>query len=162
MKNSGIPLSSFSPKVQALIRAADRGALPPHGSHPLQEPHNDTAAGAPMLRQRQGPALNKTEAAWQAELAHRYPDRPARAQAVTLLLGNGVRYTPDFFLDPVIADRGGDGPPLKARAFEVKGFMRDDAAVKLKVAASLHPWIEFFLVSRKGRAHPWRIQEILP
>ncbi len=35
---------------------------------------------------------------------------------------------------------------------EVKGFMRDDAAVKLKVAAKMHPWWTFRLVkkSKKG------------
>jgi len=48
----------------------------------------------------------------------------------------------------------------ECRAYEVKGFMRDDAAVKLKVAASLYPWIKFHLVTRKKGE--WIIQEVLP
>lgn len=151
MKNSGVPLSAFSPRVQALIRAAEArpgAAIPVAGAKPVPAP----AGGG--LRQRQGPALNKTEAAFLQTLEAAYPPRATLTQAVTLAIANGCRYTPDFFQPPIESDR--------ARAFEVKGFMRDDAAVKLKVAAALFPWIRFFLVTRRGRAQPWRIQEILP
>lgn len=165
MKTSGIPISAFPPKVQEQIRrsiARDGDAfvrLDGPGAPRVVDDPLVPGPGPAMLRQRQGPALNKTEEAWQLELAARFPDRPARVQAVTLLLGNGVRYTPDFFLDPVLPEE--DVEADQAYAFEVKGFMRDDAAVKLKVAASLHRWIRFFLVSRKGRAQPWRVQEVL-
>lgn len=165
MKSSGIPISAFPPHVQEQIRRQIRRQM--RGAAPGEE--RDVAAqvfpvpgagpGPAMLRQRRGPALNKTEEAWRLELEARFPDRPARVQAVTLLLGNGVRYTPDFFLDPVLPAE--DVEACQAYAFEVKGFMRDDAAVKLKVAASLHRWIRFFLVSRRGRAQPWRVQEVL-
>lgn len=41
---------------------------------------------------------------------------------------------------------------------EVKGFMFDDANVKLKVAASMYPFI--FKVIRKGKGGSWQITEI--
>jgi len=41
---------------------------------------------------------------------------------------------------------------------EVKGFMQDDANVKLKVAASLYPFV--FKIIRKGKAGIWNITEI--
>lgn len=71
-------------------------------------------------------------------------------EALALRLGNGVRFTPDFFT------YGPDG----VRIFEVKGgFVREDAAVKLKVAAAQFECFEFYLAQyRKGE---WSIQRIL-
>jgi hypothetical protein len=108
------------------------------------------STGKKRLRQS-STGLNKTEAAYLEHLRGGYPGGQIYTQAITLKIGNGVRYTPDF----VIIDKP------SVTACEVKGFMRDDAAVKVKVAASLYPWITFFLVSkRKGGG--WDIQEILP
>lgn len=101
------------------------------------------------LRQKRGPKLNKLETAWQDELRRTYPDATIRAQSVTLVLANGVRYTPDFF------------DLTNRRAWETKGFMRDDAAVKIKMAATLYPEITFTLVT-KVRGGGWNHQEMLP
>lgn len=101
------------------------------------------------LRQRSGPKLNKTEQAFLEYLNARYDPKDIRAQAVTLVIGNGVRYTVDF-------------TNLRAGlAWETKGHMRDDAAVKLKVAAAQYPEIKFHLVTR-AKGAGWAIQEILP
>jgi hypothetical protein len=43
---------------------------------------------------------------------------------------------------------------------EVKGFMRDDAQVKLKVAARLFRRFDFVLVKKKGTG--WDISEVKP
>lgn len=43
---------------------------------------------------------------------------------------------------------------------EVKGFMRDDAAVKLKVAAREYPFIRFLLVRRPKGTTGWMITEV--
>ncbi len=153
MKNSGIPLSGFSPKIQAQISAALAGQRGIVTCHHLAA-DVEAAQGKQTIRQKQGPALNKTEAAFLDELRAVHPPRETLVQAVTLAIANGCRYTPDFFQPPAAKER--------ARAFEVKGFMRDDAAVKLKVAARQFPWIRFFLVSRKGRASRWQVQEVLP
>ncbi len=41
---------------------------------------------------------------------------------------------------------------------EVKGFMRDDAAVKIKVAASLFPWWKFIIVKKAKEG--WSYKEV--
>lgn len=99
-----------------------------------------------MRQNTKGP--NKLEQAFGAWLRAKY--QAVHEQSVTLLLANGVRYTPDF-----VVYQGG------VMAFETKGFMRDDAAVKIKVAASVYPWIKFWLVKKNGRT-AWSMQEILP
>lgn len=42
--------------------------------------------------------------------------------------------------------------------YEIKGFMRDDAAVKLKVAADLYPCLNFSLVTRDKRI--WLVRRV--
>ena len=99
----------------------------------------------PRLRQERGPKLNKTEAAFERKLKIDRSDCQIVAQGITLLIANGVRYTPDFAAIP-------KDPPTEVTFYEVKGFMRDDAAVKLKVAAALYPMFRFYLVSRSFQA----------
>ena len=45
------------------------------------------------------------------------------------------------------------------RLHEVKGFMEDDAAVKLKVAAETFWWFQFKLV-KKDRGNSWLITNV--
>ena len=59
-----------------------------------------------------------------------------RYERVTLKLADDTRYTPDFYVLEL------DG---SVSLVEVKGFMRDDALVKLKVAASQFPEFRFYL-----------------
>ena len=119
-----------------------------HGSPTA--PQKPTAKA--RLRQKAGDGLNKTERAFLGHLKGLWPVGEVRSQDITLRLANGVRYTPDF-----VAVAPGD----YFHAYEVKGFMRDDAAVKLKVAATAYPWISFHLVTkRKGGG--WDIQAVLP
>ena len=114
------------------------------------DPHDVTPAKT--LRQKRGPKLNKTEAAFGEWLKSRTP-ATVRAQEITLSLGNGVRYTPDFSVTDAFEC---------CDFYEVKGFMRDDAAVKLKVAASKYPEFTFFLVHRdKSAPSGWKIEEVL-
>jgi len=79
------------------------------------------------------------------------------SQNITLKLANGVRYTLDFN----VTDRSGDALP---EFFEVKGFMRDDASVKLKVAAALYRQFIFYLVTKRAKklGGGWDVQEVLP
>lgn len=72
----------------------------------------------------------------------------------TLRLAKRTGYTPDF---RVLDSECG------VSFYEVKGFMRDDAAVKLKVAAEMHPY-RFFLVEKKKKRDGggWDIREIEP
>lgn len=169
MRNSGIPLSSFPPKVQeqivAQLHPKKTGSFTTTGAATHAGPVNLGGAifvGAPekdRLRQnKKGP--NKTEAAFALHLRETQPGREINEQGITLLLANGLRYTPDIFLPPILNGKVESITPL---AYEVKGFMRDDAAGKIKMAAKIHPWITFYLVTRRKKASGggWQIQEIL-
>lgn len=138
MKNSGIKLSDLPLKLRAQVT----GAIATRA-----------AFGAPKLRQdTKGP--NKTEAAFELYLSNYYPDADIKREGVTLKLGNGVRYTPDFF----VRQKSG-----LIQIYETKGFMRDDAAVKIKVAASAFPFWNFFLVrAHDRRLAGWNVQAIMP
>jgi hypothetical protein len=84
--------------------------------------------------------LNKTEAAFHSVLQIRHSGRDfLHVQAYTLKLGDDCRYTPDFF---VVTGAG------RLIAYEVKGFFRDDAKVKLKTAARMYPYIDFIVVRK--------------
>ncbi len=99
---------------------------------------------------------NKTELAFGDWLAANRTDLEVHAQSITLKLANGVRYTPDFFC---LARQTGE-----VECFETKGFMRDDASVKIKVAASIYRRMTFVLVTKKNKKQGggWDQQLILP
>lgn len=69
-------------------------------------------------------------------------------EGMTLKLAKDTRYTPDFI---VMAKDG------ELQMHEVKGFMRDDAAVKLKVAAAKFPFRFILARSIKGS---WEITDV--
>lgn len=63
-------------------------------------------------------------------------------EPIKFVLAPRTTYTPDF----LIITRDG------IEFVEVKGFLRDDAAVKFKVAAKLHSWARWLMIRwRKGR-----------
>ena len=66
-----------------------------------------------------------------------------------LRLAKTTFYTPDF------AAVWEDGAIL---IYEVKGFWRDDARVKIKVAARLFPFFQFFAVTKDNAL--WTFEEI--
>lgn len=70
-------------------------------------------------------------------------------ECLRLKLGEGAWFTPDFIV------MNGHGA---LSAHETKGFRREAAMVRLKVAASLFPWLPLFLVSRL--AGGFRIEEV--
>lgn len=72
-----------------------------------------------------------------------------RHESVKLRLADRTWYTPDFKV------RMPDG---REEFHETKGFMRDDAAVKLKVAAEMYPEYAFRLVRRKRGA--WVVEKV--
>lgn len=118
--------------------------------------------GTKRLRQSaKGP--NKTEAAFAAylrtDMARRGLAVDVLEQSITLSLANGCRYTPDIVTVYQESPHGGH----YVTAYEVKGFMRDDAVVKLKVAARAYPWIQFVLVTAGDRARScWNTEEVRP
>lgn len=163
MKHSGTPASVFTNKnVRAQIEA-QLGRWPDDrwsDDHKFDAETYPVSAPAIVRQRIKGP--NKLERDFGAWLRERSPI--VHEQAVTLLIANGVRYTPDFVVGLHPFYEGCNKTPAYLRAYETKGFMRDDANVKIKVAASVYPWIEFWLVKRapKGSVDPWIMQRILP
>lgn len=92
--------------------------------------------------------LNKTERAFLAYLKTQ-DYRTIHVQEITLKLGWDTRYTPDFAT--IDAEN-------RVTLWEVKGFMRDDARVKLFAAASKYRQWHFMLVRRE--AGQWRIEQV--
>jgi len=66
-----------------------------------------------------------------------------RYEPFKLKMADKTWYNPDFL---VIRQDG------VVEFHETKGFMRDDAMVKLKATAALYPWFEFILVQKKKGA----------
>lgn len=141
MKNSGIPLKMLPPRVQAMVLAQQAKENAPPESVQTEK----------KLRQN-SKKLNKTEQRYLEYLQQKMPTTKIRCQEITLLIGNGVRYTPDFAFNA-----GVNGWQMH----ETKGFMRDDAAVKIKVAASQYPEFHFRLVWWDKVTYDWKFQDIL-
>lgn len=73
-------------------------------------------------------------------------------EAITFKLADDCRYTPDFLV--LLADQS-------LECHETKGFMRDDAQVKLKIAAQMFPF-KFVLCKKetKKQGGKWIIVEV--
>lgn len=86
--------------------------------------------------------MNKTETAYANHLEMLKQAREIcwyGFEAVTLRLAKNTRYTPDF----AVIDKDG-----RLVFIEVKGFWRDDARVKIKVANEMYPF-RFVAVTKK-------------
>lgn len=112
------------------------GATPPARGVTSADVAPAVAAGGERVRaSRRG--MNKTEARRAAELEAMRIAGEISAwafEAVTLKLAHDCRYTPDFL---VIYGLG------HVRFEETKGHWRDDARVKIRVAAEKFPWFDF-------------------
>jgi hypothetical protein len=88
---------------------------------------------------------SKTEAEYAAVLHARYIIGEIQSymySPIKLRLADNTTYTPDFF---VVNKEG------YIEMHEVKGFWRDDARVKIKVAANIYTWFTFVVVQKKGK-----------
>ena len=112
--------------------------------------NGDYAAG----RLKKG-VRNKTEAAYEAELQGWLNTGEIlwfKFEGFKLRLADGCTYSPDFVV------MNGEG---KIECHEVKGFWRDDARVKIKVAAEQFPF-KFLIVTQqaKKRGGGWLWEEL--
>lgn len=152
-------------KFQALYPGVSKAVLTanaPTGVLTHSAPQSPLAVTeSPGLRQRRSMA-SKLQLDFLDYLARSHPDCIVKGEEITLKLANGVRFTPDAWMLEQFSQEGEKSPFYRWNAYEVKGFMRDDAAVKLKVAASAWPWITFYLVTRKGRATPFQQLRVEP
>jgi hypothetical protein len=97
--------------------------------------------------------LNRLESEWASilELEKRAGKiLDYRYEALKLILADRTTLTPDFLIIEA------DGT---LRLDECKGYMQEDANVKLKVAARLFPWFKIRLVRKAGKSG-WRIDEV--
>ena len=96
--------------------------------------------------------MNRTEAAYAAHL-ERLKQRGDvlwyAFEAWKFRLADKTFYTPDF----MVMRRDG-----RMQGHEVKGYMLDDANVKVKVAAEQHP-VDFFII-RKGKGGIWSVSPV--
>ena len=100
--------------------------------------------------------MNKTEADYGALLEMRKVAgeiEDYHFESVTLKIADNCRYTPDFMVEFY------DG---HKEIHEVKGFWRDDARVKIKVAADKFRGFDFIAVQKKAKKDGggWKIEEI--
>ncbi|MDF3059341.1 MAG: hypothetical protein K0R17_3556 [Rariglobus sp.] len=129
-------------KIEARLNAKGHGVV---GKIPAASPVVVPTEPAPILAKVSVLAntdeekLNKTEAAFLAFLRGEKRWAYIGVQTFTLKLADDTRYTPDF----ICVGHGGEFV-----AFETKGFWRDDARVKIKVAARQFPFLQFTAVTR--------------
>ena len=104
---------------------------------------------AKRIRQSTKPLCNALETEWGQEIAQSHPG--VRPQSISLSLGNGIRYTPDWI----------DMTVHPVRVWECKGPHAFRGGFEnLKVAARMYQEIKFTLVWKdEGQ---WKQQEILP
>lgn len=115
--------------------------LPDTSAPPFKLPPNP--AGRYALGRLPTGKMNKTEAAYAQHLEllkHAGEVLWYKFEAIKLRLADNTFYTPDFL---VLMSDG------YMQVHETKGFWRDDARVKIKVAASLYPF-RFIAVKKKG------------
>lgn len=104
-------------------------------------------------RMKQG-VMNKTEQAYNdylTSLLHAGEIKWFKFEGIKLRLADGCFYNPDFAV--LTKDNG-------MEIHEVKGFFRDKAKVKVKVAADMYPFVfKVIFKEAKKRGGGWRIEE---
>ena len=138
-------------------RKAHQAPTVAHGGVFTTEPAGDPEKAAEMAvtaltiaKTTDEENLNKTEADYLAHLRE-HGFAWIGIQNIKLKLADNTTYTCDFFT----LSHGG-----KLVGREVKGFMRDDASVKIKVAAREFRWIQFLIV--KKTKNGWVHKEVKP
>lgn len=78
-------------------------------------------------------------------------------EAITLKLANGLTYRPDYCVELNTGDSG----TVEIEFHEVKGFWRDDARAKIKMAAEQFRWATF-IAATWNRKTGWAYETFLP
>lgn len=138
------------------LRYASVADLPAHIRKQIEGSPNGKAiarvlAETPIAKGAPRGRTSKLEAAYGEHLEWQKREGVVRSyqhHAITLLVGNDCRYTPDY----VVTDYSDNTIALH----EVKGPRAwEDSIVKLKAAATIFPYFEFYLVTR-GKDGAWQ------
>ena len=112
-----------------------------------------------IVRQATRDKRNKLERSFEAEVLYWHKLRGEiadyKSQAIRLQLANGVTYLPDYYV--LGNDRSGTFIEIKGEKRNGRTIARDDAAVKIKIAAKEYPEFRFHL-AWKSRSGEWRYQ----
>jgi hypothetical protein len=111
----------------------------------LQDRAKPTPRIAPPKR-----GMNKWERAYAEHLNILIAAKEVRSwrfEAIRLRLADGAWFKPDFLVQPRHVHAPGHS---RLEFHEVKGFWREAARVRIKVAAELYPEFVFIAVTRKG------------
>lgn len=128
------------------------------GGQPITDSHTERASRPGCQPRPARPSistdeakLNKTERAFL--MWARSAQLPfLHIQAQTLKLAHDCRLTVDFtYFDP---------QTNRFKFVDVKGFQREDALIKMKVAARMFPEYDFFIVKKDPNG--WKFEEIKP
>lgn len=125
-----------------------RKGAPDVSAPPFKLPNNESGFFA--LGRLPIGKMNKTETAYANYLEQQKQIGEVvwyKFEGIKLRLADNTFYTPDFFV--MLADQS-------LRCDECKGFMRDDANVKIKCAASIYPFKFVVVRKRKGG---WEFEE---
>lgn len=100
--------------------------------------------------------MNGLERAWSQDLDLRVLSGEIASyiyEGVKFRLADRTWYTPDFFV--ILADG-------TIEIHEAKGFMEEDANVKIKVAAEMFPWFDWILIKKRTKKEGggWNIRRI--
>lgn len=104
--------------------------------------------------------MNRTEAAFAREELEFQKLSGAitnyQYEAIKFRLANGAWYTGDFAAFPALSNAD-----QRITIYEVKGFLREAAHVRIKVAAELFPMFKFIMCFKQKKANGggWRFVE---
>lgn len=107
---------------------------------------------APKAERKRDGEMNGTESSYASYLEMRKRAGDVRGyyfESLKLKLAKNTHYTPDFLVEMQ------DG---SIEIHEVKGFWRDDARVKIKIAARLFPMFKFVAVRKVRKT--WSFEKI--
>lgn len=125
--------------------------------HAPGEKTKETGVLTPLLSQKRKiseAAMNQTEEAFSLLLEKAKAAGEIRNwhfEPVTLKVAPNTRYRPDFL---AVLPNG------HWQFFEIKGYLRDDAAVKFKTAAERYPELSFMMIRREKKE--WKTIYNLP
>lgn len=127
-----------------------RSASAPERAAGGERPAANGAVATEAAEAPSGPKFKSKAEARYAELLERQRRSGQieswRYEAITLRIGLGARYSPDFL---VVMNDG------RMKLVEVKGHMKEAARVRLRVAVEMYPQFAWLLVwARKGKFEP--------